>query len=153
MRERDIRNAINEALTATNQFDAVWIWGLPENYGTGASNQKSAAIEPMNTSETDLYDDEPEGAIVYTCNMVITLLYRHEEPQLRDEGAELLLTTAQNAVNGSALMAFNLPDLLPAKTRFTGWTWQPPESAERRIRATFQATYMIDGWNSEDVTE
>ena len=36
-RDRDVRNAIQSTLVATGAFDAVWIWGLPENQGEPAS--------------------------------------------------------------------------------------------------------------------
>lgn len=145
-----MRNAIRTALLATNAFDEVWIWGLPEQYGTGASKQAAAAIDPQATAENDLYDDE--GAIEYRCTITITLLYRNEDPQARDEGAELLLNCAQNALNGAALQSLDLPDLISAKTRFNGWAWQPAVAPERRIRAVFMATYLLDGWNSLDTT-
>ena len=48
-RERDIRNAIRDALVATNQFSDVWISGLPEDRGQGASDLLAAAIEPVAT--------------------------------------------------------------------------------------------------------
>ena len=46
-RDRDVRNAIQTALIQTGAFDAVWLWGMPEDYGTGASNLAVAAIESM----------------------------------------------------------------------------------------------------------
>ena len=52
-RDRDVRNAIRDALVASNAFDAVWIWGLPEDYGSGSSTLKAAAIEPANSVEDD----------------------------------------------------------------------------------------------------
>ena len=42
MRDRDVRNAIQAALTATNAFNAVHVWGLPEDYGSGSSEQAAA---------------------------------------------------------------------------------------------------------------
>ena len=50
-RDRDVRNAIQSALMETGAFDSVWGWGLPENYGTGASNLAAAAIEPSREIE------------------------------------------------------------------------------------------------------
>ena len=106
MRDRDVRNAIQAALIATGQFDlgsggsAVWIWGLPEDYGTGSSEQAAAAIVPMSSRQEDLWDAAPAGGLVITSRVGIVLLYRHPDPQLRDEGVELLLDTAANALNG-----------------------------------------------------
>ena len=49
------------------------------------------------------------------------LLYRHDDPQLRDEGAELLLDTAANALNGQSLAGLTFPQT----TRIIQWDWQP----------------------------
>jgi hypothetical protein len=79
---------------------------------------------------------------------VITLLQRNEDPQLRDEAAELLFDTAANALNGQSLADLTLPQL----TRFVSWKWQKPEAPERRISATFSYQYIVEGWDSYDVT-
>src|SRR6266446_811254 len=100
MRYLYVRNSIQTALTATGAFDGVWIWGLPENYGTGASERAAAAIEPVSSTQDDRWDSEPGGGLLIASQVRITLLYRHEDPQLRDEGAELLLDIAANALNG-----------------------------------------------------
>ena len=83
-----------------------------------------------------------------TSRVTITLLYRCEDPQLRDEGAELLFDTAANALNGQSLATLTLPDT----TKFTAWRWLPPTPPERRIQASFTYQYIIDGWDSYDVT-
>jgi len=148
MRDRDVRNAIQAALVATGAFDSVWITGLPENYGTGASQLAAAAIEPDSSSQDDRWNSQPDGGLIVTSRVRITLLYRNYDAQLRDEAAELLLDTAANALNGQSLAGLTLPGL----TRFTGWTWQPPTPPERRIAATFSYAYIVEGWDSYDVT-
>ena len=80
--------------------------------------------------------------------MAITLLYRHEDPQLRDEGAELLFDTAANALNGQCLADLTLPDM----TKFTTWKWQAPAAPERRITAIFSYQYIVEGWDGFDAT-
>jgi hypothetical protein len=148
MRDRDVRNAIHDALVATGAFDGVWIWGLPENYGTGSSQLAAAAIEPESSAQDDRWDGGGETALVVSSRVTITLLYRHDDPQLRDEGAELLMDTAANALNGQNLAGLTLPDL----TRFISWRWQNPTPPERRLTATFSYQYIAEGWNAYDVT-
>jgi hypothetical protein len=143
-RDRDVRNAIQTALQNTGAFDGVWIWGLPENYGTGASQLAAAAIEPESSTQNDIWDGGPETGLTVTSRLTITLLFRDEDPQLRDEGAELLFDTAANALNGHCLGDLTLPDM----TKFTSWKWQQPAAPERRITATFTYQYIVDGWSN-----
>ena len=121
---------------------------MPEDYGTGASSLAAAAIEPSSSEQTDRWDDAPEGGLVVTSLVTITFLYRHEDPQLRDEAAELLFDTAANALNGQSLAGFTLPAL----TRFVSWRWEKPAAPERRITATFSYVYIVEGWDAYDVT-
>jgi hypothetical protein len=147
-RDRDIRNAIQSALVETAAFDAVWIWGLPEDYGTGASTLAAAAIEPRSSDQSDRWDDAPVGGLMVTSLVTITLVNRHEDPQLRDEAVELLLDTAANALNGRSLASLTLPGL----TRFVSWSWEKPEAPERRITSTFSYAYIVEGWDDYDTT-
>jgi hypothetical protein len=147
-RDRDVRNAIQAALVASNAFDAVWIWGLPEDYGSAASLQAAAAIVPQSSRQEDLWDAQAAGGLVITSRVGLTLLYRNEDPQLRDEGAELLLDTAANALNGQSLAGWTLP----AFTRITEWAWQAPTVPERRITATLSYQYIVEGWDEYDTT-
>src|SRR5262245_5156296 len=99
-RQRDVRNAIRDALIATNAFSAVCSTGLHEDYGQGASELAAAAIEPAHTGLTTGWDAQIAGGLDYTATCTVTLLARHEDAQLRDELAEQLLDTLANAVNG-----------------------------------------------------
>ena len=45
MRDRDVRNAIQATLVETNAFDNVYVRGLPDDCGTGASSLAVATIE------------------------------------------------------------------------------------------------------------
>ncbi len=149
-RDRDVRNAIQAVLVATGAFDpnAVWIWGLPEDYGTGASSLAAAAIEPFSSEQTDAWDDVPVAGLVVKSLVTITFLYRDDDAQLRDEACELLFDTAANALNGRKLADFTLPAL----TRFVSWRWEEPTAPERRITATFSYVYIVEGWAAYDVT-
>jgi hypothetical protein len=148
MRDRDVRNAIQAALVATGAFDGVWIWGLPEEHGTGSSQLAAAAIEPESSSQQDHWDGGPGTGLLVTSRVIITLLVRCEDPQLRDEGVELLVDTAADALNGQSLAGFTLPDV----TRFLSWAWLAPTPPERRVKATFQYAYLVDSWAGYDVT-
>ena len=147
-RDRDVRNAIQTALVETAAFDSVWIWGLPEDYGTAASSLAAAAIEPTSSEQTDRWDDASNGGLLVTSLVTITLLYRHEDPQLRDEAVELLFDTTANALNGQCLGGFTLPSL----TRFLSWRWEKPKAPERRITTSFCYAYIVEGWTAYDVT-
>ena len=87
--------------------------------------QAAAAIVPMSSRQEDLWDAAPAGGLVITSRVAIVLLYRHIDPQLRDEGAELLLDTAANALNGQNLAGLTFPQT----TRIIQWDWQPPTVA------------------------
>ena len=148
MRDRDVRNAVRAVLMATNAFDGVWIWGLPEDYGTGSSEGAAAAITPMSSRQEDLWDAAATGGLVITSRLALTLLYRHPDPQIRDEGAELLLDVAANALNGNSLNGL----IFTQTARITGCDWQPPTAPERRIQAVFSYQYNVEGWDSYDTT-
>jgi hypothetical protein len=145
-----VRNAIQSALSATNAFDGVYLWGLPESWGTAASAAAAAVIEPCSSTQDDKWDAQTGGGLVVTSLVAITLLQRMEDPQLRDEAAELLLDTAANALNGADLVpGFTMP----AFTRFRQWNWQKATPPERRITATFEYQYEIEGWDAYDTTQ
>jgi hypothetical protein len=130
MRDRDVRNAIHDALVATGSFDGVWIWGPPEDYGGGASQLAAAAIEPESSTQEDRWDSAAAGGLIITSRVTLTLLQRHDDPQLRDEAAERLFDSAANALNGQSFAV----------------------APERRITSTFSYSYIVEGWNAYDDT-
>jgi hypothetical protein len=148
VRDRDVRNAMQAALVATGAFDGVFVWGLPEDYGSGASNASLAVIEPESSTQEDRWDAAPGSGLFITSRVTITLIYRDEDPQLRDEAAELLLDTAANALNGQGLADLTLPQL----TRFVSWRWEKPDPPERRIASIFSYQYIVEGWDSYDTS-
>ena len=147
-RDRDVRNAIQIALIDTGVFDGVWIWGLPEDYGTGSFEQAAAAIVPQSSRQEDLWDAASAGGLMITSRISLTLIYRHKDPQLRDEGVELLLDTAANALNGQTLAGLTFSQT----TRIIQWDWQPATVPERRIQAILSYQYIVEGWDSYDTT-
>ncbi len=147
-RERDVRNAIQELLDVTGAFDGVYLSGLPEHRGERAGDRRAAAIEPDATTESDLWDDVT-GAMVMTASVVLTFLARDEDPQLRDEAAELLLNTAAAVLNGRSLAGATLP----GSTRIRSWSWLKPTAPERRIAARLEFQYLVEGWSGLDLSE
>jgi hypothetical protein len=146
--ERDVRNPNQAAQMATRAYSNVWITGLPETYGQGASNLTAAAIEPVATDFKTGWDAASGGNLDYTATCTVTLLARHPDPQLRDELAEQLLDYLANSVNGQSLAGFTLPE----KTIVTGWRWQSAAPPERRIAATVSFAYLVR-WDSFDTSQ
>jgi hypothetical protein len=146
-RERDVRNAIQELLLASGAFSNVWITGLPEDYGHGASSLTAAAIEPVSTQLTSGWDSSPSGGLDYTSKLSVSLLARHPDPQLRDELAEQLLDLLINAVNGQSLADLTIPQ----QTVITSWQWLAPAPPERRITATVDFAYLVT-WDGFDTS-
>ena len=147
-RDRDVRNALQVVLQNTGQFDNVYVSGLPEDYGIGSDRVSIAVIEPVSSTERDDWDSETTGGILIQGTAQITLLARQPDPQLRDEAVELLLEYTANTVNGQSLAGLTLPPW----TRITAWRWLPATHPERRIQATFQYSYIVEGWGSLDET-
>jgi hypothetical protein len=146
-RERDVRNAIKDALISTGAFSDVWLAGLPEGFGQGASDLTAAAIEPVSTRLASGWDAAPAGGLDYTSELAVTLLARHPDPQLRDELAEQLLDFLINAINGRSLAALTIPQ----QTMITSWRWLPPRPPERRINATVGFAYIV-AWDGFDTS-
>jgi hypothetical protein len=147
-RDRDVRNAIQTTLLATGQFDTVWMTGLSEDYGQGADELRAVAIDPVNSSERDDWDSSTAGGVLIQSTVTIMILVRHIDPQLRDEAAELLLDTVANTLNGQSLAGLTLPPW----TRITNWRWLDATAPERRIQATLQYSYIVEGWENFDTT-
>lgn len=147
-RDRDVRLAIQTALMDTNAFDGVYLWGLPENWGTGASAASAAFIEPVKSDQTDIDDSETTGDLHVTSKVTITFVQRMEDPQLCDEAVELLFDAAANALNGNNFGEFTVN----GRTKFLSWQWQKRQPPERRITSTFQYEYIVSGWNAYDTT-
>lgn len=148
LRDRDVRNAIRDALESTNAFDGVYLQGHPEDRGERSGNLRAVAIEPAETAVSDSWDDR-EGALLMTSRITLTFLSRHEDPLVRDETAEQLLNLAANALNGQSLAGLTLPP----RTRFQSWTWHRANAPERRIVAVFEYQYLVEGWSELDISE
>ena len=161
MRDRDVRLAIQTLLQATGAFDAgaVTMTGLLPDVQAAVSDQAAAVIDPVTTTFDSAklgvstgtgmgWDSEPGGGIIIFSSVTITLLFRHEDPELRDEGVERLFDVAANALNGQCLATITLP----AFTRFSGYKWVTATPPERQIVATFGYQYILEGWTVADET-
>jgi hypothetical protein len=149
-RERDVRNAIRDALIQTGAFEAVLLTGLPEDYGAAASDAALVSIQPGSTRFISGWDAAPDGGRNFMCQLLVTILARNADPVLCDEYAEQLLEIVRNTVDGRVLVqGFNEPQ----KTLVTGWSWLPRTAPERRIAATVTFNYLVDGWNSNDASQ
>lgn len=138
--ERDVRVAVRDLLDATTAFDGVYLSGLPERRGERGGDLQAAAVEPDETAASCGWDDV-SGSSVMTARATITLLARDDDPQTRDEMAERLLETARDALDGRSLAGKTLPEW----TRIRSWTWLKPTPPERRIGATLEFRYLVDG--------
>jgi hypothetical protein len=149
-RERDVRNAIKDALLQTGAFSQVRVTGLPEDYGEGASDLTAAAIQPGSTRMLNGWDAAPGGGRTFMCQLLVTVLVRHIDAELCDELAEQLVELVRNAVDGQQLVGgFNEPE----RTMVTGWQWLPKTPPERRIAVTVTYNYIQDGWNNADTSQ
>jgi hypothetical protein len=147
-RERDARCAVRDLLDQSGVFDGVYLSGLPQDRGERCGDANAVAIEPMETTESDPWDDV-DGDLVLTCRLGLTILARHEDPQVRDETAERLLNMAANALFGNTLGGLALPSM----TRIRSWNWQKPRAPERRISAVLEFQYLVSGWNEFNIDE
>ena len=114
----------------------------------GASLAVIAVIEPQDSTQDDRWDGSTSTGLVVTSRVNITLYARAEDPQIRDEGAELLLDITANALNGQSLAGLTLPDL----TRVNSWRWSQPMPPERMIAVSFSYQYIVEGWEGYDTT-
>jgi hypothetical protein len=147
-RERDGRVRARDLLEQTGAFDGVYLAGLPEDRGIPSGDRSAAVIEPGDTALQTPWDDAG-GDLLFTCRLNLTVLARHEDPQVRDEQAERLLLVAASTLGGASLGAANLP----GRTVLRAWAWQKPAPPERRIAAVLEYQYLVDGWAGLDTTE
>lgn len=149
-REREVRDAMRNALIQTGAFSSVVLTGLPEDYGFGASDLTVAAIQPGSTRMVDGWDSALDGGRDFHCQLLVTVLARHEDAELCDDLAEQLVNTVRDVVDGQTFLpGFNEP----ARTMVTGWLWLPRAAPERRIAVTVTYHYIQDGWKQADLSQ
>lgn len=147
-RERDVRAVIHELLDSTGMFDRVYSGTAPDIGGEPSGASRTASIEP---SETILagQGDGVDGAVRATTRVSIILLARDDDPTARDDAVEMLLNTTAAALSGRSLGGITLP----GSTRLRSWTWRKATPPERRIEATLEFQYLLEGWNGFDLSE
>ncbi len=148
-RDRDVRNAIKTLIEATGQFDTVSRKGLPAEYGSSAGDLKLAIIQPDTIAQSDRWDATDEIGLHVDSTVMITILARNEDPEVRDDLAENLMWVAINAIQGKSLAELTAPDL----TRFVRAKFMKPKAPERQIVCTFVYSYIVDGWSGYEPDE
>lgn len=144
-RERDVRNAMRDALLATSAFDDVLIGRDVEDYGAGGIGAW-CRIDPIGDSGRGMWDEGDELEV--TSKVKITITARHEDQQMRDEMAERLVNVARNAINDQSHASLTMPGL----TGFDSARWLPPKHPARQVEATFSYRYFQDD-NTYDTAE
>lgn len=148
-RERDIRRAAIDLLKATGEFDDVYAYSMPEEQGQAAGDLKAAVVLPISGSDSLEYDDVGNGRPLCKLTFHIVVMVRNDDPQVRDETAEMLLSFAKNAVNGKSLAGLTFP----ATTIVRNHQWVPEKPPERQIRCVVQASYETPGWTDYNTAE
>lgn len=147
-RERDVRVAIYDLLDSTGAFDRVYPGTIPDGDCEPSGLSRTVSIEPSGTVLAAQGDDV-HGAITATATVMIVLRARDDDPTARDDAVELLLNTTAAALNGRSLAGVSLP----GSTRLRSWTWRKAAPPERRIEATLEYLYLVEGWDGFDLSE
>ncbi len=148
-RERDVRLAAIAALVATRAFDEVYAYSMPEDRGQRAGDLRAAAVVPVSGSNTLEDDDVTTGSPRCRMTFHVVVMSRNEDPIVRDEVADKLLTTVQNAINGQSLGGLTFPQF----TFVASWAWLPEKPPERQVRCVVQAQYETPGWDDFNTSE
>lgn len=148
-RDRDIRAAIRDALAATRCYDGVYLSGLPEDFGQSSGRLLVAVVEPGGARVESPWDAAPEEGLVVRGSAALTLIARHEDPEIRDQDAEWLVAIACNALNGQTLAGVTSPQFSMVES----WRALPAQAPERRFQATFNYLYFVEGVNNFNTVE
>ncbi len=140
LRESEIRRAIADALTASGAFDSVKVGRLPEGWGLGASDLAAAVVGPGSTRRLAGWDDAPDGAAAYECEVRLTVLARTSDEELTDDAAEALWGEVVAAVDGASLV----PGLTEPAGAYVGqWRYEDTPAPERRVSGTATVRYLM----------
>jgi|GEM_PF-6977298 len=150
LRDYWILEAIRDLLLETNQFDDVYLSGLPENHGHSAAMLKVAVLEPAEWNEFDERDDPDDVQNTVRMQFRLTLLVRDEDPVQRDNEVDRLLGVCKNIIDGQ--------DIIREST-IRGWNklrkgkWERPVAPERRMTVVGEVAYFVDGETVHDELE
>jgi hypothetical protein len=142
MRDKDVRLAMKTLVEATGEVDEVSLKGLPTEWGSRAGQYKFVVIQPDTMVQQDLWDGRDCTGLLVTSTCLITVLARDEDPQVRDELAERLVSIIINQIQGKQLALLSNPD----HTRFVRARFLPPKPPERRVVMTMTYDYILDSW-------
>lgn len=164
-RERDIRSAIRDALVRSGAIleSDVYLGGAAEVAGH-TDGPLVVAIEPHSTTMGTSgamsagagfgrtaagWDSETSGRLAWTTQILVTIISRNDDPETRDDAADLMLSYLQNSVNGQ-ILAEGLT--VPSATLVKTWTWKAPTPPTRMLVATVWCDYLSEGWDNFDET-
>ena len=148
MRDRDVRNAIQAALIATNAFNGVFVWGLPEDYGSGSSSEAAAAIIPQSSRQEDLWDAAAAGGLVITSRVGDRAAYRHDRPAAPRRGGR---AAARHGRQRPERPEPGRPDV-PADDPDHRMGLAAADRAGAADQRVFSYQYIVEGWDEYDTT-
>lgn len=145
-RDYDVLQDIADRLTATNQFDGVWLSGLPEDRGRPAGDLNAAVVSPRDWTEDDAHQDVAGAVNTRQVKYDLTLIVRREDAEIRDRELDRLLNVAQNALDGVAFL-----DICIAPwSKLTRGKHERPAAPERRMSVTGAYAYHVIGDDNHD---
>lgn len=142
--EANIIQAMAATLLGSGFFDDVYTTGLPKLDDQSAEDLRAVAIMPMSGTESDQYDAPTAGYQCEDAQVKFVFVVRAKDEAVRDRTVSLLFNYARNALNGQSIAGLTLPQW----TKFTSHKWEDPAPPERKITATFQYRYLVQGWTS-----
>lgn len=165
-RERDIRSSIRDILVKTGEVPAENIHLCTADEAAGKDGDPLVvAIEPHTTSMAASgamsagagfgrtaagFDDPPNGMLLFTTQIPVTIISRDPDPETRDNNAELVANYLKNGVNGQILVeGFTSPQGTICK----GDAWaKVTDNLTRRLAVTVWCDYAVFGWDQFDTT-
>lgn len=164
-RERDIRSAVKDAIIRTGQVPAESVYLA--NADEVASKDSDPLVVTIDPHATTLMASGPMSTSVsakaavgwdapgdttlvpYQTQVTITVIARDQDPETRDNLAELTLAYIQDAIDGQVLVdGFTAP----MDTIIGNWTWSKPVPPERRVAAIARVAYLVPGWDGFDTS-
>lgn len=147
-RERDIRNAVMDALRNTGEFDDVNT-GQDKGQEVVGDGSSFAHVDPHDARQESQWDSGGDDGVLVTGRCRITLTVSDNEPQSRDDHLEKLLDVANNILNDQSLAELTIP----AWTRIHSWRWLPAKAPNRQVEAMLEYRYLLDSSTGFDTEE
>jgi hypothetical protein len=138
-RERDIKNAIMDALVSTGEFDDVNT-GQDKGQEVNSDGSSFAHVDPHDSRSEVRWDGGGENGLDVISRIRITLSVSDNDPRSRDEHLEKLLNVTQDIINDQSLAELTLP----AFSRIHTWRWLPAKAPLRQVEAIYEFRYILD---------